>query len=62
MLNEKGITITVLEMEMLIEAAVFGFQKGTETPVQIEETTTPVIGEPSNYTEAVAAALTGGVE
>lgn len=62
MLNEKGITITVLEMEMLIEAAVYGFKKGTETPAQIEETTTPAIGEPSNYTEAVAAALNGGVE
>lgn len=61
MLAEKGIPITELEMEMLLESAVYAFKQGIKTPAQIEETTTPVVGEPSNYTEAVAAALNGGV-
>ncbi len=63
MLTEKGITITVLEMEMLIEAAVYGFKKGTESSTTPEITTNnTVVGEANNYTEAVAAALNGGVE
>lgn len=63
MLMEKGITITELEMEMLIEAACYGFKKGTEQPLLPETTTNnTIVGEANNYTEAVAAALNGGVE
>ena len=63
MLAEKGITITELEMEMLIEAACYGFKKGTEQPLLPETTVNnTVVGEANNYTEAVAAALNGGVE
>ncbi len=61
MLAEKGITITELEMEMLIESAVYGFKKGTEQPQQPEiATNNTIVGEANNYTEAVVAALTGG--
>lgn len=61
MLEEKGITITELEMEMLIEAACYGFKKGTEQPLLTETTVNnTVVGEANNYTEAVALALTGG--
>lgn len=61
MLAEKGITITELEMEMLIESAVYGFKKGTEQPLLPETTVNnTIVGEANNYTEAVVAALTGG--
>lgn len=58
MLAEKGISITELEMEMLIESACYGFKKGTEQPLLNETTTNDnLITEANNYTEAVAAAL-----
>lgn len=57
MLAEKGITITVLEMEMLIEAAVFGFKQGTSTEVKTQDTEYEIISETTDYTEAVAKAL-----
>lgn len=69
MLAEKGITITELEMEMLIESAVYGFKQGINTEVKPEvapETSKEtivageayeIISEASNYTEAVASVL-----
>lgn len=57
-LAEKGITITQLEMEMLIESACYGFKQGVKTEVKEEpkDGAYEIISE-NNYTEAVAAAL-----
>ena len=50
MLAEKGITITELEMEMLIESAVYGFNSGLTKETEAIETN-------NQYVEEVAAVL-----
>ena len=40
-LNDKGIKITELELQMLIESTVNGFKDGMNTPTKPEEPSTP---------------------